>query len=125
MVVMKVVASLILVLASSFLVVSPAAASRSDDLVLLSTVFGELHFVRRLCEPVREQDYWRERMKQLVALEKPTARERRRLVEGFNKGYNNAQGQFSACTAQAELFSINRAERGEAIVLRLGGIPSR
>ena len=122
---MKVVASLILVLASSFLVVSPAAASRSDDLVLLSTVFGELHFVRRLCEPVREQDYWRERMKQLVALEKPTARERRRLVEGFNKGYNNAQGQFSACTAQAKLFSINRAERGEAIVLRLGGAPSR
>ena len=43
---------------------------RFADLLALSSVFGELHHIRRTCLPRYEADTWRERMKQLIDLEK-------------------------------------------------------
>ena len=41
---------------------------RQADLNALSVVFGELHHIRRHCEPRREADLWRNRMKRMVEL---------------------------------------------------------
>ncbi len=98
---------------------APAQAARPDDLTALAEVFGELHHVRRLCEPRREGDLWRERMKQLVRLEQPTAKLRGRLVSSFNAGFRNAQGRFSKCDRAAEQFTETRAAEGAALAAKL------
>ncbi|MEO1015120.1 MAG: TIGR02301 family protein [Pseudomonadota bacterium] len=98
---------------------APAHAARPDELVALSAVFGELHHVRRMCEPKREGDLWRERMKQLVRLEQPTAKLRRRLVASFNDGFRSAQERYSECDRAAERFAEGRAGLGAEIAAKL------
>ncbi len=90
-----------------------------SDLVALSAVFGELHHIRRQCDPRREGDIWRERMKQLVELEGPQPAAREEMVAAFNKGYRNAQQRFRTCSRNARDQAATRAALGEAIVERL------
>jgi len=92
---------------------------RQSDLVALAAVFGELHHIRRHCDPRRESDVWRERMKQLVELEEPQAAAREEMVAAFNKGYRAAQQRFSSCSRNARDHGAARAAQGEAIVERL------
>ena len=94
-------------------------AKRQRDLVALAGVFGELHHIRRLCEPRRESEVWRERMKSLVNLESPTAKVRQNMVSAFNDGFRRAESQFRECRRSAEDYAAARAVDGEAIVLRL------
>ncbi|MEM1396958.1 MAG: TIGR02301 family protein [Pseudomonadota bacterium] len=103
----------------SFAVTSPARAARSDDLTSISRVFGELHHVRRLCEPRREAELWRERMKQMVRLEQPTARLRQSLVAAFNEGFRSSQERVQTCDEFAETYSVNLATEASAIIDRL------
>lgn len=92
---------------------------RQQNLRQLSEVFGELHHIRRLCEPRREANVWRERMKRLVNLEDPEATQRNAMVEAFNTGYRNAQRQYIRCDRPAENRAAERAARGDSLISAL------
>lgn len=92
---------------------------RQNDLVELASVFGELHHIRRLCEPRREGDVWRERMKRLVELEQPAFEAREEMVKRFNAGYQNAGGHFRHCDRRARDHAAGRASFAQTLVDRL------
>ncbi len=93
--------------------------ARIERLVSLSRIFGEMHHLRRMCAPARESDVWRERMKNLVALEEPSFDIRDRMVAAFNDGYRAATNRFDACTRDAEDVAAARAAEGGALVAAL------
>jgi uncharacterized protein (TIGR02301 family) len=102
----------------------PAAAeddyeARRAALTGLSRIFGELHHIRRLCEPEREGDIWRDRMKSLIDLEEPSFDLREEMVGSFNDGYSSAQSRFAYCDRDAEDYAAAQAQTGEALVARL------
>ncbi len=110
---------LILFLAAA--TVAPAAAqedfaARRSGLVGLARVFGELHHIRRMCDPDREGDVWRNRMKRLIDYEQPSFDLREDMVGAFNGGYTSAQHDFSQCDNDAEDYAAARAANGEALV---------
>lgn len=92
---------------------------RQSDLVALSALFGEMHHIRRQCNPRVEGDVWRERMKSLVDLEEPQPAARDDMVAAFNKGYRAAQQRFRSCSRDARDHAAARAAQGEMIVARL------
>lgn len=102
----------------------PAAAeedyeARRAALTGLSRIFGELHHIRRLCEPEREADVWRERMKRLIDLEQPAFDLRDEMVGSFNDGYLSAERRFPYCNRDAEDYAASRALTGEMLVANL------
>lgn len=107
------------------LFISPAAAQEGDyglrqrGLVSLSQIFGELHHIRRTCEPDREADIWRNRMKRLIDFEEPSFDVREQMVGAFNDGYVSAQSRFPFCDRDAEDYAAARAYAGEALVSNL------
>ena len=96
-----------------------AYQQRQKDLVALSGVFGALHHLRRTCEPRREADRWRERMKQLVELEEPQTALREEMVGSFNAQYRNAQRRYLVCDRRARDRAASQALRGDDLVARL------
>lgn len=121
---MKPFAALIAVLAAVIFAM-PASADLADyqrrinDLVALSNIFGELHHIRRTCEPRLEADAWRDRMKKLIDLEEPQNDARERMVKAFNAGYASAQKRFPYCDGAARDYAATRAAEGDVIVERL------
>lgn len=102
----------------------PAAAeddyeARRSALTGLARIFGELHHIRRLCEPDNEADIWRDRMKRLIDLEQPSFDLREEMVGSFNEGYQNAQSGFAYCDRDAQDYAAARAQTGEALVSNL------
>ncbi|MFN0022349.1 MAG: TIGR02301 family protein [Parvularculaceae bacterium] len=115
-----------LLIALFFVASAPAFAQESADygarqrgLVSLSRIFGELHHVRRTCDPDREADIWRNRMKRLIDLEEPPFDIREQMVAGFNDGYVAAQARYPDCDRDAEDYAANRAYAGEALISNL------
>jgi uncharacterized protein (TIGR02301 family) len=110
---------------AAFLAAAPAAAQEGDygarqrSLVSLAQIFGELHHIRRTCDPDREADAWRNRMKRLIDLEEPSFEVRELMVGAFNDGYVSAQGRFPYCDRDAEDYAAARAYAGEALVSNL------
>ena len=92
---------------------------REKDLLALAAIFGEMHQIRRHCEPRYESDIWRERMKKLVELEEPEAGSRNRMVASFNDAYRKTQNRFIGCDRRARDYAASRAEQGDRIVSRL------
>ncbi|MFZ5616633.1 MAG: TIGR02301 family protein [Pseudomonadota bacterium] len=114
---------ILLILCVAFAVL-PAAAqdnyeARRAALVGLAQIFGELHHIRRMCEPDDEGDVWRNRMKRLIDLEQPSFDLREEMVAAFNAGYVSAQGEFPYCDRDAEDYAAARAANGEALVANL------
>ena len=107
------------------LIAAPAAAQNDDygarqrGLVSLAQIFGELHHIRRTCDPDREADIWRNRMKRLIDLEEPSFEVREQMVVAFNDGYVSAQSRFPYCDRDAEDYAAARAYAGEALVSNL------
>jgi len=93
--------------------------ARHGDLVTLAGIFGELHHIRRNCEPRREADIWRDRMRRLVDLEEPRDLARNEMVASFNKSYRNAQGRYAYCDRDARAHAARRAAEGDAVIVRL------
>jgi uncharacterized protein (TIGR02301 family) len=87
---------------------------RQRDLEVLAGLFGELHHLRRTCDPRLEADTWRERMKKLIELEEPQA-----LVQAFNTGYRDAQRRYPRCDRRARDYAASRAAQGEPVIARL------
>ena len=94
-------------------------AQRAADLEGLSRVFGELHHIRRMCEPRREAEVWRDRMRRLVELEQPTQALRDRMVLAFNTGFKNAEQRFRYCDRDARDYAASRATQGDQMTARL------
>lgn len=92
---------------------------RQRDLVGLAAVFGDLHHVRRYCDPRAEADVWRERMKKIIELEAPLAEAREEMVAAFNRSYRSAQRRFPRCDRRARDYAAARAAQGDEIVNRL------
>ncbi len=92
---------------------------RQQDLVELASVFGELHHIRRMCEPRFEGDVWRDRMKKLVDLEQPQFEAREEMVKRFNAGYRNAGNHFGRCDRRARDHAAARALYAQRLVRRL------
>lgn len=92
---------------------------RQQNLTKLSGIFGELHHVRRMCEPRREADIWRNRMKKLVELEEPSATHHVKMVDAFNNGYKTAMRRYDYCDRDAEDFAAARAAEGDVIITQL------
>ncbi|MCB2096705.1 MAG: TIGR02301 family protein [Parvularculaceae bacterium] len=106
------------------LAAAPAAAqdeyaARRGALTGLSRIFGELHHIRRMCEPSAEADAWRDNMKRLIDLEQPAFDLRDEMVGAFNDGYRSAQARFDYCDRNAEDYAAARAAAGEALVANL------
>lgn len=97
----------------------PAQAARSDDLQALSRVLGELHHIRRNCEPRAEAEIWRNRMRRLVELEEPDAALRASMVEAFNNGFRAAEAQFGYCDRDARDHAAAIAQQADAVTARL------
>lgn len=111
--------------AALMLVAAPLAAQtidyaeRARDLEALSGIFGELHHIRRLCEPQREAEIWRDRMRKLVELEAPQPALRERMVAAFNTGFYDAEAKFPYCDREARDYAAARASEGDAVAARL------
>ena len=109
----------------AFAAAAPALAQEGDygarqrSLVSLAQIFGELHHIRRACDPDREADVWRNRMKRLIDLEEPSFDVREQMVGAFNEGYVSAQARFPYCDRDAEDYAAARAYAGEALVSNL------
>lgn len=112
-------------IAALFALAAPAAAQKIDyeqrarDLERLSGAFGELHHIRRLCEPRREAEVWRNRMRRLVELEQPTATLRDRMVAAFNSGFRNAEARYPYCDGEARDHAAAVAVDADEAVQRL------
>lgn len=110
---------LILALAPAPVVAQESYDARQAALSGLSGIFGELHHIRRLCEPAAEGDAWRNRMKRLIDLEQPSFDLREQMVAAFNNGYRAAQERFFQCDGSAQDYAAARATAGDALVSNL------
>lgn len=115
----------LIIFALSLLAAKASAQSAEDyrerqrDLVELASVFGELHHIRRTCEPRLEGDVWRDRVKKLVDLEDPQFEIREEMVKRFNAGYRNAGDHFPSCDRRARDHAAGRALFARSIIDRL------
>ena len=96
-----------------------AYQQRHKTLVQLAGSFGALHHLQRTCNPRREADLWRDRMKSLVELEAPQANERDAMVSAFNQKYRAAQNRYPRCNGKARRAAEQEAARGDQLVRSL------
>lgn len=109
----------LLALALSGAAAPASAQGRGADLATLSRIFGELHHIRRTCEPDRESDVWRDRMQQLVRLEEPSPDVRAQMIEAFNSGFRSAEQRFPYCDRDARNSAAASAAEAEDVTSRL------
>ena len=93
-------------------------ASTESQLLQLAGLLGTMQMVQSLCSP-QDQDFWRERMQEMIRLEKPSREQQNVLINAFNGGYNDAQNKFTTCTTEARTLATDTAQRGEALAQSL------
>ena len=92
---------------------------RQGDLTELAAIFGDLHNIRRHCEPQLEADAWRNRMKRIIELEQPKDAQRQEMIAAFNKAYQKSRKRFPQCNRRAKDFAAQRAASAQPIIERL------
>lgn len=92
--------------------------SVESQLTQLAGLLGTMQMLQSLCSP-QDQDFWRERMQEMIRLEKPSREQQNALINAFNAGYSNAQNKFTSCTAEAHTLAADTAQKGEAIAQAL------
>ena len=116
---------LMLPLALAALALPALAQDRSpalrQSLVDLAYVLGESHALRQICTSVEDQ-YWRTRMMNMVAEERPDEALDRRLKESFNTGFASRQSEFPACGPASRRAEIAAANHGVDISARLAKV---
>ena len=117
---MKRLAGLVLALAvaGSALAQDRTPAQR-QTLSELAYALGQSHALRQVCVGAADQ-YWRERMGQLLQTETPDEAFERSLREAFNTGYAADQAQFSACDARSQSEAAQVARRGASLAEAAG-----
>ena len=106
-------AALVLATAGSALAQDRTPAQR-QTLTDLAYALGQSHALRQACVGAADQ-YWRERMGQLLQTETPDEAFERGLRESFNTGYAAAQAQFSACDARSQAEAAQVARHGASL----------
>jgi uncharacterized protein (TIGR02301 family) len=105
-----------------------AAAIRAQErspaerqtLVALAYVMGESHALRQVCKGAGDQ-YWRGRMRDLVAAEQPDEPFSRRLTDSFNDGFVAGQQAYTACDERAKREAARAASKGRELAVTLSG----
>src|SRR5262249_41457844 len=97
----------------------PSPASYQDRLFRLAEILGGLHAIRSLCES-GEDSRWRDRMQELIRLERPSQDEKNGMVEHFNLGYAQTNSKFASCTDAARGYLAALAREGEGLSRGLG-----
>jgi uncharacterized protein (TIGR02301 family) len=92
----------------------PEGQSTQSRMLQLAGILGSLQYVRALCQ-TSDGEFWRERMMEMIRLEKPSAEEIKELKLQFNAGYASAEQRFQACTDEAQKFASSTARQGEDI----------
>ncbi len=113
---------LILILAVLALATPAVAQTRSaadrEVLTELARTLGESHALRQACKGAEDQ-YWRERMKTMMAAEQPDPAFQDRLEAAFNSGFDMRQRQFTSCSADSRKAETQVSARGQSLARRL------
>lgn len=91
-----------------------------QQLLDLAYALGESHALRQACAP--DDQYWRERMRRLIEVERPDEAFAQRLADRFNTGFSVRQAQFPACTPAVRTEAAAAARRGRAAAQALSRI---
>jgi uncharacterized protein (TIGR02301 family) len=96
------------------------APAQRQAVIDLAYVLGESHALRQLCEGPNDQ-YWRERMRQLVRTEVPDQDFERRLNTAFNTGFIAGQSIYPGCGRASRREEARLAQRGRTLAASLTG----
>ncbi len=97
---------IIVIIVAALILGAPARAQGSGvnmyeyRMTDIAGALGALHHLRPLCRP-RDGDRWRDYMKELMDLDKPSKRQARAMTNAFNEAYHKAETSFPRCTPQA------------------------
>lgn len=115
----RVFLSVLIVLAGPLAAQPVDYGARGEDLKTLARAFGGLHHIRRMCEPRRESEIWRDRMRRLVELEQPAAALHQEMVAAFNDSFRSAENRFPYCDRDARDYAASLAAQGDEAASRL------
>jgi uncharacterized protein (TIGR02301 family) len=112
-----------LVFAALVLTAEPVLAqdrppAQRQALIDLAYVLGESHALRQICAGPYDQ-FWRDRMHELVRTETPDADLDRRLKDAFNTGFIAGQSAFPVCGRASRREEARLAVRGRALAASL------
>ena len=93
-------------------------SSVESQLTELAGLLGTMQMLQSLCSP-QDQDFWRDRMQEMLRLEKPSIEQQHALINAFNAGYNGAESRFTNCTPEAHSLAVETAQKGEALAQAL------
>ena len=91
-----------------------SAPAYEPDLLRLSEILGAVQFLRELCG-TQEGTLWRDQMQALIDAEQPTADERARMIDHFNRGYESYRSVYRVCTDSARLTVDRYLQEGAKI----------
>ena len=112
------VAALVLAAAATPAFAQERSPADRQTLVALAYVIGESHALRQLCGGAGDQ-YWRTRMRNLIAAEQPDAPFSRRLTDSFNDGFVAGQQAYTSCDGRAKREAARAAAKGRELAVTL------
>ena len=89
-----------------------------QSLVDLAYAIGESHALRQVCSGEGDQ-YWRDRMAELINTEQADADFDARLKQAFNSGFAARRAQFPSCGPESRKAELAVARKGEGIAKRM------
>jgi uncharacterized protein (TIGR02301 family) len=75
---------------------------RQEDLVLLAARLGSLHRLNQVCPSYGSITIFRDRMKEVVEVERPPRMTREAMIASFNDGYRGMTDRHMVCSPAAE-----------------------
>ena len=95
-------------------------AERQQQLAELARILGRMHHYHQICRPYDYRpDLFRDRMKELVALEEPVAVTKQKMIEAFNAGFQSAKATHDYCGYEAEEAMRRVSDEGQALTLKI------
>ena len=95
-----------------------SAPAYEPDLLRLSEILGAVQFLRELCG-TQEGALWRNQMQALIDAEQPTAEERARMIDRYNRGYESYRSVYRMCTDSARLTVDRYLQEGAQIAAEI------
>ena len=91
-----------------------APPTYQSQLLRLAEILGSLHAIRSVCDPQADAR-WRERMMELIRLERPSNEQRNTLIGLFNSGFEATGARYKTCSDAARADAATLARAGETI----------
>jgi uncharacterized protein (TIGR02301 family) len=98
---------------------APPPPPYQADLMRLSEILGSIQFLRELCG-TDEGTLWRDQMQALIEAEQPSAEEKARMIDHFNRGYESYRSVYRVCTDSARLAVDRYLQEGAQIAAEIG-----